>query len=52
MDWKRSMTAVPVALMAEFLTASVGAANVDCAEVPCQSSAGGDAEARDVHRTV
>jgi hypothetical protein len=37
MDWKRRMTAVPMALMAGFLTVSVGAANIDGAAVPCES---------------
>ena len=37
MDWKRTMTAVPMALMAGFLTSSVGAANIGCAAVPCES---------------
>lgn len=37
MDWKCRMTAIPVALMAGFLMPSAGTANIDCAEVPCQS---------------
>lgn len=37
MDWKCRRTAIPVALMTGFLMPSAGAANIDCAEVRCQS---------------
>jgi hypothetical protein len=37
MDWKCRRTAIPVVLMAGLLMPSAGAANIDCAEVLCQS---------------
>ena len=36
MDWKCCMTAIPVALIAGILMLSADAANIGCAEVPCQ----------------
>lgn len=37
MDWKWRMTAIPAALIAGFVMSSAGAANIDCAALPCRS---------------